>query len=135
MLRLWVFFVLNFVLPSPLAASRNVTTIARQAHYTKQPHYATQPQNITQEPLHTEKILTGKSNTYLFIAEIVGISVGFLLVILVVAFAVLICCMRRKLPDGLPKPSICATIKLGFELIRGKCCPCCKKSQYAAIPE
>ena len=48
MLRLLVFFVLNFVLPSPLAASRNVTTIARQAHYTKHPHYATQPQNITQ---------------------------------------------------------------------------------------
>ena len=32
--------------------------------------------------------------------------------ILVVAFAVLIWCMRRKLPDGLPKPSICATVKV-----------------------
>ena len=42
MLRLWSFFVLSFVLPSPLAASRNVTTIATEADHTIQEQTTTQ---------------------------------------------------------------------------------------------
>lgn len=59
--------------------------------------------------LPSEKAPTEGIFSFFFLCSL---SVGSLLVILVVAFAVLICCMRRKLPDGLPKPSICATIKV-----------------------
>ncbi|CAH3169488.1 unnamed protein product [Porites evermanni] len=48
----------------------------------------------------------------LSIGAIVGIAIAGVIFLILVAFGILICCLRRKLPSGVPKPSICTTIKV-----------------------
>ena len=43
---------------------------------------------------------------------VVFFSVGSAATVLLLSFAVFICCLRRRLPDGAPKPSMCTTIKV-----------------------
>ncbi|XP_068670085.1 uncharacterized protein [Montipora foliosa] len=61
----------------------------------------------------------------LSIGAIVGIVIAGVVFTILLAFAILICCLRRKLPSGLPKPSICTTVKVGLSLVKKKLCPCC----------
>lgn len=42
-------------------------------------------------------------------------SIGGVVLLILLAFAIFICCLRRKLPSGLPKPSICTTVKVGLK--------------------
>ena len=39
-------------------------------------------------------------------------SIAGLVFLIVLLFAIFICCLRRKLPSGVPKPSICTTVKV-----------------------
>jgi len=61
----------------------------------------------------------------LSIGAIVGIAIGGVVLLILLAFAIFICCLRRKLPSGLPKPSICTTVKVALGMIKKKLCPCC----------
>ncbi|CAH3171916.1 unnamed protein product [Porites evermanni] len=67
-------------------------------------------------------------------AVIVAGSITGLLLLIALAFGIFICCLRRKLPDGVPKPPVCTTVKVGCGLITAKLCPCCQKCQYSSIP-
>jgi len=61
----------------------------------------------------------------LSVGAIVGIAIAGLVFLIVLLFAIFICCLRRKLPSGIPKPSICTTVKVGLGIIKKKACPCC----------
>ncbi|KAL9966508.1 hypothetical protein ACROYT_G024593 [Oculina patagonica] len=61
----------------------------------------------------------------LSVGAIVGIAIAGLVLLIILLFAIFICCLRRKLPSGLPKPSICTTVKVGLGIIKKKMCPCC----------
>ena len=39
-------------------------------------------------------------------------SITGLLLLIALAFGIFICCLRRKLPDGVPKPPVCTTVKV-----------------------
>lgn len=59
------------------------------------------------------------------VGAIVGIVIAGIILVILLVFAIFICCLRRKLPSGLPKPSICTTVKVGLGIIKKKLCPCC----------
>lgn len=83
--------------------------------------------------LYSKCACPGKCNG-LSAGAVVGIVIGSIAAFLLLAFAVFICCLRRRLPSGIPKPSMCTTIKVGFGLVFNKLCPCCRRCQYSAVP-
>ncbi|KAL9966509.1 hypothetical protein ACROYT_G024594 [Oculina patagonica] len=87
---------------------------------------------IYKTTLHAKCACPGKCSG-LSTGAIVGIVVGSVAAFLFLAFAVFICCLRGRLPSGVPKPSMCTTIKVGFGMIIATCCPCCKRLQYSTI--
>ncbi|KAJ7384108.1 hypothetical protein OS493_023432 [Desmophyllum pertusum] len=88
--------------------------------------------NLYSTSLHSKCACPGRCSS-LSTGAIVGIVIGSVAGFLFLPFVVFICCLRCKLPDGVPKPSMCTTIKDGFELIIAECCPCCKRLQYTPI--
>lgn len=61
----------------------------------------------------------------LSVGAIVGIAIAGVIFLIILLFAIFICCLRRKLPSGIPKPSVCTTVKVGLKMIKKKLCPCC----------
>ncbi|XP_022794658.1 uncharacterized protein LOC111333370 [Stylophora pistillata] len=61
----------------------------------------------------------------LSVGAIMGIAIAGVIFLIVLLFAIFICCLRRKLPSGIPKPSVCTTVKVGLGMIKKKLCPCC----------
>ncbi|KAJ7384163.1 hypothetical protein OS493_023492 [Desmophyllum pertusum] len=61
----------------------------------------------------------------LSVGAIVGIAIAGVILLIILLFAIFICCLRRKLPSGIPKPSVCTTAKVGLGIIKKKLCPCC----------
>lgn len=47
-----------------------------------------------------------------FVSSFFHGSIAGLVFLIVLLFAIFICCLRRKLPSGIPKPSICTTVKV-----------------------
>lgn len=68
-------------------------------------------------PLHEAKAgesLVTKTN-FIFLTSIFfhrAGSITGLLLLIALAFGIFICCLRRKLPDGVPKPPVCTTVKV-----------------------
>lgn len=62
------------------------------------------------------------------------ISGVFILGAVIVAFFVFVVVLRSKLPDGVPKPSMCTSMKVALGMILAKCCPCLKSPDYAKVP-
>lgn len=62
------------------------------------------------------------------------ISGVFILGAVIVAFLVFVVVLRSKLPDGVPKPSMCTSMKVALGMILAKCCPCLKSPDYAKVP-
>ncbi|PFX33845.1 hypothetical protein AWC38_SpisGene1282 [Stylophora pistillata] len=50
----------------------------------------------------------------LSVGAIMGIAIAGVIFLIVLLFAIFICCLRRKLPSGIPKPSVCTTVKVGL---------------------
>lgn len=88
--------------------------------------------------LHSKCACPGRcsspSNAGLGTGQIMGIVFGSVAAILVFAFVVFIVFLRRKLPEGTPKPPLCTTVKVGFEVMMAKVCPCYKRLEYSSIP-
>lgn len=74
------------------------------------------------------------SSSGLSMGTVALISCLFILGAVIVAFFVFVVVLRSKLPDGVPKPSMCTSMKVALGMILAKCCPCLKSLDYAKVP-
>lgn len=77
---------------------------------------------------------SGSSSTGLGLTAIATMSVITILGVLIIAFLIFVVHLRNKLPDGVPKPSVCTSMKVALGMIFAKFCPCCNGSGYAKVP-